>query len=749
MQGEKIIDCFERVNNIVAQNDDILDAEASSLRVEHSITSAQSIQEAIESKENANRLLQIGIVGRVKSGKSSLLNALLFDGQLVLPKAATPMTAALTVLSYGEKLSCEVEFFSQQDIDNIKGKHDKYNLSLKKEYDKKLDELTQKKKAKGQNLTSDEVQEIKDKAIRSAKRGIEDLELKACSEQYEMILDSGIKMGSLGEKKRLEANDLKSLSNCLSEYVGADGRFMPFTKCVHVKLPLENLKDIQVADTPGLNDPVQSRESRTRELLAHCDVIFIVSPSGQFISSDDTALMDRITTKEGVREIFVVSSQVDNQLMGNEKAKANGELPKVLSGITRTLGMHLRETLAQLKKNNPEIRDAFDHLINGEDKVVHSSGIAQTIKHFFDQKGKLDEGAAKVWENLTREYPHYFNDQNRETSIANLDFLSNMDRIKTIIDQVKSNKTKILEAAKDDFIQAKLNALTEYKKGLIDYAQRQSLKIQDGSIENIKKQKQNLAKVKKNASSAIDEAYLNLIGDLTAEAQKDMLKIVDSHYGQLSKSANDASGTETQSYREKKSGFLAGCARFFGVGGYETRYEEVSTVRTGAVHSALKDFTYRIENGITGVTDSLKPEWRKKLSSVVLKTLRENVSDDDLDVHLIRDAIRDILNAVEYPEISFSEGMSANLAPCGLLKGYDAETYLENANQYGQGLRNRITKDIRTFFQNLSRKLENNQPSSKIFENYNHRMEELEQQITNKEVIMARFAKLIKELEVI
>lgn len=43
---------------------------------------------------NENRLLRIGIIGQIKRGKSSFLNSLLFKGQDILPKAATPMTAA-------------------------------------------------------------------------------------------------------------------------------------------------------------------------------------------------------------------------------------------------------------------------------------------------------------------------------------------------------------------------------------------------------------------------------------------------------------------------------------------------------------------------------------------------------------------------------------------------------------------------------------------------------------------------------
>ena len=59
--------------------------------------------------------LQIGIVGQVKAGKSSFLNALFFDGENILPRASTPMTAGLTILEYGEQNALEVDYFTQKD----------------------------------------------------------------------------------------------------------------------------------------------------------------------------------------------------------------------------------------------------------------------------------------------------------------------------------------------------------------------------------------------------------------------------------------------------------------------------------------------------------------------------------------------------------------------------------------------------------------------------------------------------------
>ena len=39
----------------------------------------------------------------------------------------------------------------------------------------------------------------------------------------------------------------------------------------------EFLKDIEIIDTPGIEDPVVSREQRTKDLLRICDVVFVGS----------------------------------------------------------------------------------------------------------------------------------------------------------------------------------------------------------------------------------------------------------------------------------------------------------------------------------------------------------------------------------------------------------------------------------------------------------------------------------------
>ena len=326
-----------KIAEITSKYDDLVGEEAKALQREYSIDSADKMTQALKTIENSERLLQIGIVGRVKAGKSSLLNALLFDGKPILPKAATPMTAALTVLSYGEVSSAEVEFFSQQDIENIKIEYNEYIRAFNKLKDLRYIELEEKTKSKLKRakidvvfLSQEQKNEIEEKAQRQARRELkENQHLSASHDQYQRMKNSGIDINTIKESKSISFNSMEDISEELKDYVGADGNYMSFTKSVNIKLPLEFLKDVQIVDTPGLNDPVQSREERTRELLQFCDVTFIVSPAGQFMNSTDIELMDRISTKEGVREIYVLASQIDAQLFASVKRDYNGVLVDV------------------------------------------------------------------------------------------------------------------------------------------------------------------------------------------------------------------------------------------------------------------------------------------------------------------------------------------------------------------------------------------------------------------------------------
>ncbi|MGM0609304.1 MAG: hypothetical protein ACQESP_12920, partial [Candidatus Muiribacteriota bacterium] len=166
-------------------------------------------------------------------------------------------------------------------------------------------------------------------------------------------------------------------------------------------------------------------------------------------------------------------------------------------------------------------------------------------------------------------------------------------------------------------------------------------------------------------------------------------------------------------------------------------------------------------------------DWRKSLYSNLLKTLRSNVSDDDLDTQLIKKTIRSVLNSVEYPEMEYgslldsdeeedsskkSKGILGGLLSSmsrsrgglnarGTLTGSEADEFLEEALSFINNLKKQVNSDIKTYCKNLIQSLKTLDPSEKIFGNYKMRIEELEEQLKNRELTLDRFSKFTNELK--
>lgn len=123
---------------------------------DNAVIKTEELEKTLQEMQAEDRDLKVGIIGRVKAGKSSLLNALIFEGVEVLPKAATPMTASLTILKYANTLSAEVEFYSPKDIAELKNEHERYV----REFNRIVDEEVKKQKEK-QSLSNRDKEGLK------------------------------------------------------------------------------------------------------------------------------------------------------------------------------------------------------------------------------------------------------------------------------------------------------------------------------------------------------------------------------------------------------------------------------------------------------------------------------------------------------------------------------------------------------------------------------------------------------------
>lgn len=233
--------------------------------VEYGWISQDRFQEIVTKLNNDT--LTIGVIGQMKCGKSTFLNSFVFEDN-ILPAATTPMTAALSVITYGSEQKIVAEFYNQ-------------------------DEWAEQKIQASRSLES------------VAGNTMEESKVKAAKELMEKAAKLGDELNSyLG---KIQEDRFENLI----EYVGADGKYVSITKSVTIYYPKEYLKGVEVVDTPGFNDPIVSREERTKAFLKKADVVLLMLYAGRPFDATDKDILFKHVRQCGIGKVIIGINKYD------------------------------------------------------------------------------------------------------------------------------------------------------------------------------------------------------------------------------------------------------------------------------------------------------------------------------------------------------------------------------------------------------------------------------------------------------
>ena len=745
-----IIQLNNQIEEFVNKNNFSHDALA--LKQEHAIQKSEEWQRVLDSFAEQGRVLRIGIIGRVKAGKSSMLNALLFNGNDILPKAATPMTAALTIMEYSENVSAEVDFFTQQDIDEIKVKYDLFQKALdSKVKEKELENAERIKRKKGVNsLSAEEQQECRNKAKSQAEREMKDDPSFASYDQYCRIKESGKSLSDLEQYRTISAGSVEELMNgVLNQFVGSSGAFMPFTKSVTLHIPEKGLQGLQIIDTPGINDPVTSRGERTEQLLQDCDVVLIVSPSGQFFSSEDTDLMHRVTTKEGTQQAYLIASQVDNQLFGSESQGLSDPI-HVLERISDNLTKHARNVLAKQVQEYPSMKVAADKL--SKNNVICSSSVAFSMQQRFDEQHTWDANLQHVWRNLNQKFPDIFSHE--ELAKNALNQLANIHQIHQIVSEVTANKEQILAQRRIDFENGKRTALQGYLKAWADRINEQIHQIQHADVDELRKQEAELKKQQATIDVNVGGVYDDLISDIKLNLSKQLKDKLKSEMRRFDSVSDNAQGSETEYYEEEYEvevyrGGLGILDSIFGPK-HETRTRTESysytTVKAKPIRRAIEEIRSNLEDELGHLSENYSQAWKKKIYSQVVSALREAMGDGELDVNMIARAVKNVLARIPEASFKLEDDIPKSLKKTGKLTGYEAESFIDDAEDYISNLKDVVNKDISAYMTTLVSNLKKIDLVKELTADLENNLKQLLSEIENKEASLFNYRGIQKEL---
>ncbi|GAA8903522.1 dynamin family protein [Helicobacter pylori] len=635
MNAQELIQKNALVEKVIKEQG--LQEKAGPFISENAVIKTEELEKTLKGMQAENRGLKVGIIGCVKAGKSSLLNALIFEGKDVLSKAATPMTASLTILKYAQNLSAEVQFYNEKDMEELKRDHERYEKKFKEivsEEVKKLEEkrkgllnktkekLSNFSKSLSRNKSNEEApkerilndkeapkqkilspEEIRERAQKNAKNELDnDAKLSASHDQYERMKKSGL-INPKDLETRIQADSLEELNQKLYQFVGKEGKFMPYTKAVQISLNNPNLKSLEIIDTPGVNDPIVSRETRTKALLKECDVVFVIILSGNFLTDSDMDLFDRVSNKEGIQEIYFVASQADSTVCTpSEVENSRHHLPTALENTQKTLSSSLNKTMSLLEKKYPHQQEIFESAIkNG---VILTSGIWYSLYQDFENQASWErekEEYQLAWEN----YPDAFDSDDK--SKESLLLLSNIGAIRERLEEVAKEKENIISQRLQKYLEAQANNLSSLAANLLRELESEKNRIKDADLNKISEQLKEYEKLSDKIEINFKEEYDTFVLNFI----KDIRNRLNNALKEAAQTASDGiKEKEENPERVEQDGFWGDFKRLWGgVFGEDWGYE--SGIKAGAVIDFLKEMNKDCEDALNDQVKSFKIDFKK------------------------------------------------------------------------------------------------------------------------------------------
>ena len=184
--------------------------------------------------------------------------------------------------------------------------------------------------------------------------------------------------------------------------------------------------------------------------------------------------------------------------------------------LRHQLGEQAVSTLQTLKRNSPEVGDAYDQLIiGGEGRVIVTSSICHAMLLRFDQRATWDEGIDHAWGLLEHNYPDYFGSDSsaRET----LKLLANIESVQEGIGAARQAKDSIIEKKRVDYLAGQTKTLRDFRGRLVESVKARMDEVRNADLKTVQEQKKEAEKLLSVGGDAVGGAYENSLMDFQRE----------------------------------------------------------------------------------------------------------------------------------------------------------------------------------------------------------------------------------------
>ena len=659
--------------------------------------------EQVERFNQEEQTLNIAIMGQVKAGKSSFLNALLFNGKPVLPTAATPKTANLTRISYGEKPVLEVEYYTAEEWQD-------------------LEQLAQQ-------------------------QGDYD-QIKVAKELTTMVKQSGLDVPQeLKQQTQLiEANYLDELMQVLDSYAGNSGQYTPLVKMTRLYLPNEELKGFDIIDTPGMNDPVLSRTEKTKEEMKRCDVVFFLSRASQFLDQSDIELLSSQLPQGGVQKMVLVAAQYDSVII--DDGFNRDSLAECETNVQKRVNRRAETELGKLAEQREQAgRPQVAELLRSLTKPILSSTFAYGFAHW--EQSQWDNAMQHTYKEL-QSLGEEWNDY--QFTAADWERIANFKTLNQEYEQARQNKVQLLEQKKQELLPKAQENLTDKVQALTAMIDQRIHTLNTQDIQQLEQQQkkceQQIQRISGKLENLINQ-QINKLQSTTQDITRDLQKGIQ-QYSQIT--THTGTETEERSYEVSTSKWY----NPFSWGSTETRYRSYTTTyeylnasdAVEQVSQYARDCTVDIQYHFNDLVrpSQLKLELRKALVDEL------NTSSQDFDPKQFKNTLDRVINQLDLPELDLDIGNPSELISRNfngqVRSSSDIQQLKQQLNQSLQKIFEMLSQRFKTSSQDLQYSLEQTRDSllQTLIAGLEQELQQVRQDFAEKQKTLEEYQQLKKIL---
>lgn len=590
-----------------------------------------------------NRSLRIGIVGQVKAGKSSFLNAMLFDGEDILPRAATPMTAALTKIVYAEQAYAKVVYFTETDWQAVENGAKKYDIAFERimsvwEEDQRRIHLA----SMGQGI---------DLSMASSYGYMRDRQEKVARQQINEVFTAFKEVHQLAEKSVVPYEQvvgqevvvpIDNLKQDLADYVGAEGGHTPFVKYIELGIKNEMLKQgIEIVDTPGMGDPIISRSQTTKDFLMQCDMVFVLSQTSQFLNKEDVELIKKTLPRDNIQQAVLIGTKFDSVLL-DDSSRQRLTLSDAARRTMLKLNKHAQSTLESAKKAAGDKVKVLESLQNQDPQYVSALLYSAARKKI--QAEEFNKQEDLTLNNLVERF------DGMETDATFLLELSN-------IDAVRDKQFKLVREQKDNILTERRGTLfnsqcIEFLRQMDDIQNEAEINLQSvksGDVGSLAKKLQ----MSRNALTAMRHNIRNIFEYCGIEAKKYLVQLSS----EMQSIADKHTVIKTQEQKKEKN---CVATHLFSK---DEHWIEVLHYTVASVSDAIDNINHYIVESESHLASELShaldiQSIRNKVKEAVLKAFHQ--SDASFDENDILGPVEVVLAEITIPPFTLVDRMKYN-----------------------------------------------------------------------------------------